>query len=120
MDGAKKDAICKETGEKIGRLRVERGWSQERLGQEADVKPAQISKIEMGIAQPKLTTIIQICDALGCDYDDILPSCSISKGNVIAGISELTKVLSSLSADQQEQIINTALAASKYYKDRQR
>lgn len=120
MDGAKKDVICKGIGEKIGKLRVERGWSQEKLGEEADVKPGQISKIEMGSALPQLTTIIGICDALGCDYDDILPPRSMPKGNVIPGISKLTKVLSLLSADQQEQIINTALAAAKYYKDRQR
>ena len=118
MDGAKKDAICKGIGEKIGKLRVERGWSQERLGQEADVKPGQISKIEMGSAQPQLTTIIRICDALDCDYDDILPSRSISKGSISPQMTELSKVLPLLSSEEQKQILNTALAAANYYRDR--
>ena len=104
-----------EIGNRIGRLRVQRGWSQERLGLEAGIKASQISKIELGEALPKITTIMAICEALNCSYDEVLPASSDMKISLNPQIIELDRAMESLTPKQRDQIISTALAAAKYY-----
>lgn len=52
-------------GERVRALRLKRGWTQERLAEEADLNSVQVSHIERGANEPKLTTIIRLARALG-------------------------------------------------------
>lgn len=52
-------------GERVRALRLKRGWSQEQLAEEADLNSVQVSHIERGANEPKLTTIIRLARALG-------------------------------------------------------
>lgn len=45
-------------------LRLERGWSQERLAEESGLSRDAISRIERGDRQPSLETLQRIADAL--------------------------------------------------------
>lgn len=52
-------------GERVRELRLRRGWTQERLAEEAELNAVQVSHIERGANEPKLTTIIRLARALG-------------------------------------------------------
>jgi transcriptional regulator with XRE-family HTH domain len=52
-------------GERVKKLRLRREWTQERLAEEADLNSVQVSHIERGANEPKLTTIIRLARALG-------------------------------------------------------
>ena len=54
-----------EFGSRVRKVRLEHGWSQERLAEEADLNVIQLSNIERGANEPKLTTIIRLAAALG-------------------------------------------------------
>ena len=46
--------------------------SQEGLGEIINISSNQIGKIERGVANPKLTTVIAILEALNVDFNDLL------------------------------------------------
>jgi XRE family transcriptional regulator, regulator of sulfur utilization len=48
----------------LRRLRERRGFSQERLGEEADVHMTHVSKIERGRCEPGVRTIYKLAGAL--------------------------------------------------------
>lgn len=45
-------------------LRVEMGVSQESLGRMASLHPTEISRLERGVRDPRLGTIVQVAQAL--------------------------------------------------------
>lgn len=50
-----------------------RGWSQRELADRAGLKQAQISRLESGKREPRLSTVRALADALGVDSDRIFP-----------------------------------------------
>lgn len=58
--------------ENIKRLRRDKGWTQGELASKCGIGMAQISKIEKNKTDPKLSTIYQIINALGCSADALL------------------------------------------------
>lgn len=58
--------------ENIKRLRRDKGWTQGELAIKSGIGMAQISKIEKNKTDPKLSTIYQIINALGCSADALL------------------------------------------------
>jgi len=61
------------TGEKIRKLRKEKGLTQKRLGELCGINEANIRKYELGNQNPKLSTIRKIADALNASLDDLIP-----------------------------------------------
>lgn len=60
-------------GRRVRELRTARGWSQQRLAEEADLHEIQVSHIERGANEPKLTTILKLAKALRVPAGDLLP-----------------------------------------------
>ena len=56
--------IAKQFGQRVRKLRDERGFSQEKLAAKADIDRAFLSGIERGVENPTLFTIQAIADAL--------------------------------------------------------
>ena len=56
--------IAKQFGQRVRKLRDERGFSQEKLAAKADIDRAFLSGIERGMENPTLFTIQAIADAL--------------------------------------------------------
>lgn len=54
-------------GERIKRLRQERGWSQAQLANRLDVHQEQISGYERGIRVPQTDLLIRIADLFNVD-----------------------------------------------------
>jgi transcriptional regulator with XRE-family HTH domain len=59
-------------GDRILRRRRTLGWGQADLAEEAGVKPAQISKYERGINEPKLSALSRIAAVLGTSTDYLI------------------------------------------------
>ncbi len=57
----------------LPKIRKEKGWSQEKLAQEAGISYNTLIKIERsGIKNPKIETVIKLAKALGVKTDDLL------------------------------------------------
>jgi transcriptional regulator with XRE-family HTH domain len=69
-------------GEKIKELRLERGWSQTRLGYESGLSPTTISRLETGKNPPEDRTLRDLARAFDVDERTLLglPRTSASEG----------------------------------------
>lgn len=59
-------------GEKIRTLRKEKGFTQKKLGELCNINEVQIRQYELEKANPKVTTLKKIADALDVNYLDLL------------------------------------------------
>lgn len=67
-------------GEKIKKLRLEKGMTQKVMGELCSMPDSQIRQYESGKVMPKLEQIIRMATALGVDpFDDILNDKIIEK-----------------------------------------
>lgn len=56
----------------IKRLRLEKGWSQKRLAEEAGLSQSFIHSIEVGQKSPTIRSIRKIAKALGVSVEEII------------------------------------------------
>jgi transcriptional regulator with XRE-family HTH domain len=56
--------IANAFGLVLRRLRIENGWTQERLAQEAGIQKNSVGWLERGEGQPSLATILKLSRAL--------------------------------------------------------
>lgn len=59
-------------GRNVRSARIERGWTQEQLAFEANVKRAYVSEIESGKRNPSLDVVEKIANALGVSPSKLL------------------------------------------------
>ncbi|WP_300786009.1 helix-turn-helix domain-containing protein [Streptococcus sp. 19428wC2_LYSM12] len=61
-------------GDKVRRLREERGWTREQFcDEEQDLTVRQLTRIELGISKPTLTKIFFIAHRLGLSLFEVMP-----------------------------------------------
>ena len=65
------DNIRLLTGERIRILRKERGWSQEELGDKADLHHTYVGAVERGEKNASIDTLDKIAGALGVEMIDL-------------------------------------------------
>jgi transcriptional regulator with XRE-family HTH domain len=57
----------------LAKIRKEKGWSQEKLAQEAGISYNTLIKIERGgIKNPKIETVIKLAKALNISVDHLV------------------------------------------------
>lgn len=59
-------------GQNVRRARLDRGWTQEDLSRATGLATVQISRIERGKREIRLTTFIRLLDGLGIGADELL------------------------------------------------
>ena len=59
-------------GSKVRQLRELKGWSQEDLGEKADLHRTYVSGIERGVRNPTLTIIFKLSAALGVEASRLI------------------------------------------------
>ncbi len=52
-------------GHRIRQLRAQKGWTQERLAEEAELDRSYIAGIEVGARNPSLKALVRLADAVG-------------------------------------------------------
>jgi len=65
------EVVVKALGKRIRQLRSERGWSQERLAEEAGMHRTYMWGIEQGMRNPSVRHLIKLADALGLPIKDL-------------------------------------------------
>lgn len=58
------DQTVKRFGENVRAARNARGWTQEELAHESGLAPVQVSRIERGVREIRLTTLVRLLAAL--------------------------------------------------------
>ena len=58
-------------GERLRRIREEKGWSRKTLAVEAGLEADNIEKYERGLREPRLFTAACLADTLGVSLDDL-------------------------------------------------
>ena len=75
-------------GRRITAARKEKGLSQEKLAELADITATNLSHIERGKIKTSIETLVSISNALGCTPNDLLcdslPYATIEIKNVLA------------------------------------
>jgi XRE family transcriptional regulator, regulator of sulfur utilization len=69
MDHSK---YLKELGEKIRKLRKEKGLSQENIAQECGINRITMTRIESGVANATIKMLLDISAQLGLQIDELL------------------------------------------------
>ena len=59
-------------GRNVRAARHARGWTQERLAHESGLATVQISRIERGKREVRITTLLRLVKALDITADDLL------------------------------------------------
>lgn len=68
-----KDILLK-LGKNLRQIRKSKNFSQEKLANKAEIERSQISRIERGIQNPKITTLIVIASVLEVEVQSLLPT----------------------------------------------
>ena len=67
------DKVMKETfGQRLSRLRKEKGLTQEEIASKVTISPQAVSKWENDISSPDILTLGQLADLLGVSVDELL------------------------------------------------
>jgi transcriptional regulator with XRE-family HTH domain len=56
--------LLQKFGKRVKKIRLEKGLTQKELALEMDVEISQISRIERGLVNPTLTTLIKLATCL--------------------------------------------------------
>lgn len=102
-------------GEGVRKLRQERGATLKRVAQLSGLSDRFIIEVEKGKANPSLTSIISLADALQTSVSDLLPK---DKGDDAAGSSSAVKqVIARLKNRPDEQISRILTCLSSFLDD---
>ncbi len=63
----KEEKILKAFGKNLQQLRLERGFSTRKFAFEADISASSLGRLEAGLSNPSLTTLLKLSEALKVD-----------------------------------------------------
>jgi len=66
------DRAVRRFGENVRAARKAKGWTQEELAHESGLAPVQVSRIERGVREIRLTTLVRLLAALDVSPDRLL------------------------------------------------
>ena len=66
-----RDRTLAAFGRNVGRIRTERGFSQDKLAEKADLDRTFVSGIERGLRNPGIKTVLRIAKALDVGVGDL-------------------------------------------------
>jgi HTH-type transcriptional regulator/antitoxin HipB len=66
------DRAVEQFGQNVRAARMARGWTQEELAHESGLAPVQVSRIERGVREIRLTTLVRLLAALDAPPDRLL------------------------------------------------
>ena len=66
-----RDKTLAAFGRNVARIRAERGFSQDKLAEKADLDRTYLSGIERGVRNPGIKVVIRVARALGVTVDQL-------------------------------------------------
>lgn len=73
MAGQNNDKFLKEFGKNLKRLREAKGLSTRQFAYDAEISHSSVGRLEAGLSNPTLTTLVKIAEALGVDLNALKP-----------------------------------------------
>ena len=67
----KRDPILAAFGRNVARLRSDRGFSQDKLAERADIDRTYLSGIERGVRNPGIKAVLKLTKALRVDLTEL-------------------------------------------------
>jgi transcriptional regulator with XRE-family HTH domain len=67
------EKMLKDFGKNLQKLRIERGFSTRKFVDEADISKSMLYRLEAGLTNPTLTTLLKLADALQVDLGKLSP-----------------------------------------------
>jgi transcriptional regulator with XRE-family HTH domain len=67
----KRDRTLTAFGRNVARRRADRGFSQDKLAELAELDRTYLSGIERGVRNPGIKTVLKLCRALGVSPDEL-------------------------------------------------
>ena len=64
--------LVKLLGENVKRERLGKGWSEEHISFEVDMKRSYVSDLERGVRNPSVKALGRLAEALGVEAADLL------------------------------------------------
>ena len=89
--------IKKELGEKIKRIRKQRGLTQNQLAELIDISPRNLSNIELGLSFVKSETLDKIIESLNISTEELFANSHIKTKNEL--ICEIDKFINKAKND---------------------
>ena len=69
----KTNKILKDFGENLQQLRKAKGLSTREFAYEADISHSTVGRLETGLSNPTLTTLIKLAEVLDVDLNQLAP-----------------------------------------------
>lgn len=95
-------------GNRINKLRKEKGVTQSWLAEQVGIEPSNISHIERAASKVGLGTLVKIANVLECSVDDLLCDSIISERKSFE--NELTRIVKDCSPKELRLITDLAVA----------
>lgn len=67
----KRDSTLAAFGRNVARIRAERGFSQDKLAEKAELDRTYLSGIERGVRNPGIKAVLKLCKALRVMPDEL-------------------------------------------------
>ena len=105
--------IKKQLGERIKRIRKQRGFTQEKLSEKIDISPRNLSNIEQGIYFVKADTLEKILTALDVTAEDLFATDSLKSEDEL--IQSINIIVESFKGDKAKlEIVYKIVKALKF------
>ena len=72
MLGNKTDKVLMEFGKNLQKLREAKGFSTRQFADEAEISHSSVGRLEAGLSNPTMTTLIKIAEALEVDLNSLV------------------------------------------------
>lgn len=66
------EKFLKEFGKHLQKLREEKGLSTRQFAYEAEISHSSVGRLEAGLSNPTMTTLIKIAEALNVDLNTLV------------------------------------------------
>lgn len=105
----------KDIGARIREIRKKRGFTQEKLGEIAEVEPSNISHIERTATKVSLPTLLSIANALEVSLDELVYGSLIKNKHISSKV--IDEQLSDCSAQEIRLITEIIKTTKKILRD---
>lgn len=105
--------MIKQIGQKIRKIRVAKGMTQNDLAFAAHISSANVSDIELGKTNIRITTFVRIVEALQISADELLPADTKSVNKIYS--NEFSNLLSDCTPDEKQAIIEIVRQIKKAF-----
>ena len=102
--------LSAEIGAQIRELRLQRGWSLEKLAFDCDMNAAFLGHVERGLRCPNVYTLYRICEGLQIGLDELFARVAQPADNT-AVIRHISGRLAALPPEKAEQVADLMDAA---------